>query len=152
LSKANVMIKVLKEFKEFAVKGNMVEIAIGVILGASFNKVVNVLVKDIFLPPLTYMTDGISWEDKKYVLREAILNPDGGILKDEVAIGYGKLVEASVDFLVIGLTIFVVVKVMNRLINRSQDVKDETIKTPKDIELLHEMTMLLKEQNSLLKK
>jgi len=146
------MFKILKEFKEFAVKGNMVEIAIGVILGAAFNKVVNVLVKDIFLPPLTYMTDGISWEDKKYVLRDVVLSNDGGIIKDEVAIGYGKLVEASVDFLIIGMTVFVVVKFMNRIINKSQDVKDTTIKTPKNIELLYEMTNLLKEQNAILKK
>jgi len=146
------MFKILKEFKEFAVKGNMVEIAIGVILGAAFNKVVNVLVKDIFLPPLTYMTDGISWEDKKYVLRDVVLSNDGGIIKDEVAIGYGKLLEASVDFLIIGMTVFVVVKFMNRIINKSQDVKDTTIKTPKNIELLYEMTNLLKEQNAILKK
>ena len=145
------MIKILKEFKEFAVKGNMVEIAIGVILGASFNKVVNVLVKDIIMPPLTFLTDGLSWAEQKYVIRDAVSDQQGVVLQSEVAIGYGNLIEASIDFLVIGLTIFVVVKTMNRIINKSQDVKDKTIQTPKDIELLHEMTELLKSQNEILK-
>ncbi|MFT4662551.1 MAG: large conductance mechanosensitive channel [Patiriisocius sp.] len=145
------MIKILKEFKEFAVKGNMVEIAIGVILGASFNKVVNVLVKDIFMPPLAFLTSGLSWADQKFVLQESILDQQGAVLQSEVALGYGKLIEASIDFLVIGLTVFVVVKMMNRIINKSQDVKDTTIKTPKNIELLHEMTELLKSQNEILK-
>ncbi len=142
--------KLLKEFKEFAVKGNMVDIAIGVIIGAAFNKVVNVIVKDIILPPLTFLTEGLSWEDQKWVLRDAFTSKKGVVL-DEIAIGYGKLVEALVDFLVIGLTVFLVVKVMNGIKNRAQDVKDTTIKTPKDIELLHKISDLLEDQNSFLK-
>lgn len=64
--------KLFKEFKNFAVKGNMVDIAIGVIIGTAFNKVVDVLVKEIFLPPLSFLTNGINWENKKWVLREAV--------------------------------------------------------------------------------
>ena len=83
-------IKLLEEFKEFAVKGNMIDIAIGVIIGAAFNKVVNTLVKEVLMPPLSFMTNGTNWENKKVVLREAIA-VDGSAKLEEIAIGYGKL-------------------------------------------------------------
>ncbi len=143
------MIKVVHEFKEFALKGNMIDIAIGVIIGTAFNKVVEVIVKQIFLPPLSLITGGVSMENQKIVLKEPV-TLNGIISTDEIAIGYGKLIEASVDFLIISLTVFVVVKFMNRLTDKAQDTKDLTVKTPKDIELLDRMTELLEEQNKLL--
>lgn len=143
--------KLFQEFKEFAVKGNMIDIAIGVIIGASFNKVIDVLVKEIFLPPLSFLTDGINLENKRWVLREAV-NENGVIKPEEIAIGYGKLIEAGVDFLIIGFTVFLVVKFMNSLKNKSENPSDKTEKTPKNIELLHKMTELLEKQNSLLEK
>ena len=91
---------ILKEFKEFAIKGNMVDIAIGVIIGAAFNKVIDVLVKEIITPPLSLMTDGIQLSDKKIVLREAIdaTASTTGKAVEEVAIAYGALLEALIDF------------------------------------------------------
>ncbi len=138
-----------KEFKEFALKGNMIDIAIGVIIGAAFNKVVDVLVKEIFLPPLAFLTNGTSWGNKKFILQEAATITDGRQL-DEIAVGYGKLIEAGIDFLIIGFTVFLVVKLMNSIRNKAQDPKDETEATPKDIELLHRTTELLEQQVRLL--
>jgi len=135
----------LKEFKEFAIKGNMIDIAIGVILGTAFNKVVDVLVKEIFLPPLSYLTDGVNWENKRLILREAVIK-NGVINPEEIAIGYGKLFEALMDFLIIGFTVFLVIKFMNTIRNKAQDPKNETVSTPKDIELLNKMTELLEKQ------
>lgn len=143
--------KLFKEFKEFAVKGNMMDMAIGIIIGASFNKVIDVIVKKVFLPPLSLLTDGVNFADKRIILRESVTDTTGTIVTDEVAIGYGALGEALLDFLIIGFTIFIVVKFMNRLKNRAQDSKDETVATPKDIELLSKLTDLMEEQNSLLK-
>ncbi|UZO82334.1 large conductance mechanosensitive channel protein MscL [Aquimarina sp. ERC-38] len=142
--------KLFKEFKDFAVKGNMIEIAIGVIIGSSFNKVVDVLVKEVFLPPLTLLTDGLTFEKKKWILREASIpgqNPE----ITEVAISYGKLIEVSLDFIIIGFVVFLVVKFMNSLKTKAQDPKDTTVKTPKDIELLDRVADLLEEQNRFLK-
>lgn len=137
--------KLLSEFKEFALKGNMIDIAIGVIIGTAFNKVVDVLVKEIFLPPLSYLTDGINWENKRYVLREAVTT--NGVAKpEEIAIGYGKLLESAVDFLIIGFTVFLVVKFMNAMRKKAQDPKDVTVETPKDIELLNRIASLLEQQ------
>lgn len=140
-----------KEFKEFAIKGNMIDIAIGVIIGAAFNKVVDAIVKEIFLPPLSLLTDGINFENKKWVLRDVVLE-NGTTKVEEVAIGYGKLLEASVDFLIIGFTVFLVVKFMNSLRNRADDPNDKTEITPKNIELLDKMVHKMDKQITLLEK
>ena len=143
--------KFIQEFKEFAVKGNMMDMAIGIIIGASFNKVIDVLVKKVFMPPLSLMTDGLNFQNKKYILREAVTNASGEITTQEVAVYYGELLEAFLDFLIVGLTVFIVVKGMNKLRTRSHDTKDKTVTTPKDIELLSKLSDLMEEQNELLK-
>jgi large conductance mechanosensitive channel len=144
--------KFLKEFKEFAVKGNMMDMAIGIIIGAAFNKVIDVLVKKVFMPPLSLMTDGLNYQDQKYVLREGVTNTQGEITTHEVAIEYGILFETFLDFVIVGLTVFLVVKGMNRLRDKAQDPKNVVVKTPKDIELLAKLTDLMEEQNALLRK
>jgi large conductance mechanosensitive channel len=141
--------KLFIEFKEFAIKGNMIDIAIGVIIGTAFNKVVDVLVKEIFFPPLSLLTDGVTLEDKRILLREGVTE-DGVVKVQEVAIGYGKLLEAGVDFLVIGFTVFLVVKVMNSIQKKAEDPKNEAEVTPKNIELLNKMTNLMEKQVELL--
>ncbi len=143
--------KLIKEFQEFAVKGNMMDMAIGIIIGASFNKVIDILVKKVMLPPLSLLSGNINLQDKRLVLRDAILGSDDSVIQKEVAIGYGALLEALLDFLIVGFTIFIVVKVMNRLKKKAQDIKDTTVATPKDIELLSQLTDLMKEQNELLR-
>jgi large conductance mechanosensitive channel len=143
--------KLLREFKEFAVKGNMMDMAIGIIIGAAFNKVIDVLAKQVILPPLSLLSDGVNFENKKLVLRDAITDGAGAITTTEVAIAYGKLFEVFLDFLIIGFTVFIVVKAMNRLRNKAQDTKDETVVTPKDIQLLSDLKDLMEEQNKLLK-
>ncbi|MDO6759200.1 large conductance mechanosensitive channel protein MscL [Tamlana sp. 2_MG-2023] len=143
--------KLIKEFKEFAVKGNMIDMAIGIIIGTSFNKVIDVLVKQVFLPPLSVLTEGVNFEDKKIILEDAVLDASGAVTKAEIAIGYGAFCEVVIDFLIVGFTVFLVVKVMNRLRRKAHDSKDKTVVTPKDIELLTKITTLIEEQNSLLK-
>ena len=144
--------KLFKEFKEFAVKGNMMDMAIGIIIGASFNKVIDVMVKKVFLPPLSLLTDGVNFQDKRIILKEAVTDISGTVMTDEIAIGYGALGEAFLDFIIIGFTVFIVVKFMNRLRNKAQDTQDKTVATPKDIELLSKLTELMEEQNKLLNK
>ena len=144
---------IIKEFKEFAIKGNMVDIAVGVIIGAAFNKVIDVLVKQVITPPLSLMTDGIQFSDRKIVLRDAVEASvsSTGKAVEEVAIAYGALIEAMIDFLVIGFTIFIVIKLMNRFRAKAQDPENKKVNTPKDIELLSSLNSLIKEQNELLK-
>ena len=139
----------IKEFKEFAVKGNMIDMAVGIIIGTAFNNVVQTLVKKVALPPLSYLTDGVNFEDKKYVLREAIEGETGDRAK-EIAISYGELINAFIDFIVIGIVVFIVVKLMNRLRQKADDPKNKVVVTPKDIELLSDLKDLMEEQNRIL--
>ena len=144
-------LRIIQDFKEFAVKGNMIDIAIGVIVGAAFNKVVNVLVKEILMPPLSFMTEGSNWENRKIILREAVI-VDGKITLEQIAIGYGKFLETGVDFLIITFTVFVVVKAMNSIKKKAEDPKNEKEVTPKNIELMNKTNELLEKQNEYLKK
>ena len=138
--------KLIKEFKEFAVKGNMIDMAIGIIIGASFNAVINVLVKNIILPPLSLLSDGINFQEKKLILREAT------DLDSQVSIDYGLFTETILDFLIVGFTIFIVLKFINKLQAKAEDVSDDSVTTPADIKLLSEIKELLKAQNEKLSK
>ena len=144
--------KLLQEFKEFAVKGNMMDMAIGIIIGASFNQVIDVLVKQVLLPPLSLLSDGINLDNRKLILRESQSNNLGEVSIQEVAISYGQFIETFLDFLIVGFTIFIVVKFINRLNKKAEDPADKTVSTPKNIQLLMDMNELLKEQNRILKK
>jgi large conductance mechanosensitive channel len=122
--------KVIKEFKEFAIKGNMIEMAVGIVIGASFNSVVDVLVKNVLLPPLSLLSDGVNFQDKKIILRKRISD------LNEVSIDYGLLINTLVDFFIVGFTIFIIVKFFNSLKRKSEDITENSIETPKNIVLL----------------
>ena len=143
--------KLLQEFKEFAVKGNMMDMAIGIIIGASFNQVIDVLVKQVLLPPLSLLSDGINLDNRKLILRESQTNSFGEISVQEVAVSYGQFIETFMDFIIVGFTIFIVVKFINRLNQKAEDPTDKTISTPKNIQLLMDMNELLREQNKILR-
>lgn len=98
------------------------------------------------MPPLSLLTDDVNLANRKYVLREA------SDTAEEVAIGYGELIEVLIDFLIIALTIFVVIKFINRFKKKAEDPKNKAVETPKNIELLSNIEKLLDEQNKLLSK
>ncbi|MFH6603745.1 large conductance mechanosensitive channel protein MscL [Maribacter algicola] len=135
----------VQEFKNFAIKGNMIDMAIGIIIGASFNAVVNTLVKKIIMPPLSLATDGVNLSNKKMVLREATDTVE------EVAIGYGEMIEVFVDFGIVAFTIFILLKGINRFRDKAENPEDPEVETPKNIELLSNLEKLMKEQNELLR-
>lgn len=140
----------IKEFKDFAIKGNMVDLAIGIIIGTAFNNVINTIVNKVLMPPLALITDGINFQDKKWVLRHAVMQGDE-VLKSEISIEYGTLITVLVNFFIIAFITFFVVKVMNRLRDKANDPQEKEVKTPKDIELLKGMRDLMEEQNKLLR-
>ncbi|MEO2061172.1 MAG: large conductance mechanosensitive channel protein MscL [Mesonia sp.] len=145
------MSKFFKEFKEFAIKGNMIDIAVGVIIGAAFNKVIDTLVKKIIMPPISLLTDDFNFESKKLVLREAVLENEK-VIKEEVFIGYGELITVLINFFIIAWCVFLVVKISNRLRTKAEDPKNKKVTTPKDIELLADLKEIMQEQNELLRK
>ncbi|WP_036154172.1 large-conductance mechanosensitive channel protein MscL [Maribacter forsetii] len=139
------MKKFFEEFKNFAIKGNMIDLAVGIIIGTAFNKVVSTIVSAIIMPPLSLLTDDVNLSNKKWVLREAAESVE------EVAIGYGELIESLIDFGIIAFTIFVMVKFINRFKEKSEDPANKEVETPKNIAILSSMEKLLQEQNEILK-
>lgn len=135
-----------QEFKNFAIKGNMIDMAVGIVIGTAFNNVISTIVKKIVMPPLSMLTEGVNLSDKKYILHTATE------AKDEVAIGYGELLEALIDFFIIAITIFVIVKFLNKFKKKAEDPKDKTVETPKNIQLLSNIEKLLEEQNRIMTK
>jgi large conductance mechanosensitive channel len=101
----------IKEFKDFAMRGNVVDLAVGVVIGAAFGKIVTSLVADIIMPPIGYITGGVDFSEKKIVLKEA--DPAHKVL--ETAIHYGNFINAIIQFLIIAICIFAVVKAINSL-------------------------------------
>lgn len=142
--------KFIKEFKKFAIKGSMIDIAIGIIIGAAFNNVVDTLVKKVLMPPLSLLTSGINFQNKKVILRHALQEGEK-IIQEEVAIEYGTLITVLINFLIIGLCTFFVVKVMNALRDKAEDPGNKVVVTPRDIELLCDLKGIMQEQNELLK-
>ena len=102
---------IIKEFKEFAMRGNVVDLAVGVIIGAAFGKIVTSLVNDVIMPPIGYLTGGIDFKNLKIVIKPA----DTANKVSEVAITYGNFINTVIEFLIIAFCIFMVVKAINSL-------------------------------------
>lgn len=159
------MKKYFQEFKEFAVKGNVVDLAVAVIIGAAFGKIISSLVADIVMPLVGFIAGGLDFTAWKIVLRSAIIGPEGEILKPELLLSAGNFVQNIFDFFVIALSVFLMVKLLNRVKNKlaqdflakketekviGEETKEEESPTllTKDQELLVEIRDLLKTKNS----
>ncbi|HIA35837.1 MAG TPA: large-conductance mechanosensitive channel protein MscL [Flavobacteriales bacterium] len=138
--------KILNEFREFALKGNMFDMAVGIIIGAAFNKIVSSLVEDMFMPPLGYVIGRVDFKDLAYELQPRLTDDSGAILQEAVNLRYGAFMQTSIDFVIIALTVFVVIKVINKLKRKAEDETDKTVETPKNIQLLAEIRDLLKKE------
>ena len=106
----------IKEFTDFAVKGNALDLAVGVILGAAFGKVVNSIVSDIFMPPLGWAIGGVNFNELQWVIRPAIEAKDGVAAQAAVAIRYGAFIDTIIQFLIIALSVFVAIKFLNKIV------------------------------------
>lgn len=127
----------LKEFRDFAMKGNVVDLAVGVIIGAAFGKIVSVLVEKVLMPPIGWAIGGVDFSHLKIVLQAA---SEG---KPEVAIGYGEFLNAAVNFILIAWALFIVIKGMNAAKKRAR-ISDPVAATPEDVLLLREIRDSLK--------
>ena len=103
-----------KEFREFAMRGNVVDLAVGVIIGAAFGAIVTSLVADIIMPIIGLITGGMDFSDLSYQLKAAALGPDGKEIP-AVTINYGKFINLVITFLIVAFTMFMVIKGMNQL-------------------------------------
>ncbi len=144
-------LSILNEFKEFILKGNMVDLAVGIVIGAAFNSVVKSFVDNIVMPPMGFLMGGVDFADKKITLADAIAKDQVHpiyqtvVEKDipAVTINYGLFINACIALLIQGAAIFVVVKLINNL-RRKQEADPVKQPTPADVELLREIRDLLK--------
>ncbi len=130
----------IKEFKEFAMRGNVIDLAVGVVIGGAFGKIVTSLVDQIIMPPIGWLTGGIDFSQMKWVLKPAD-NSDPAHKIAEVAIGYGTFINTLIQFIIIAFAIFLVVKGINKLTRRQEAVPAAP---PADVVLLTEIRDLLK--------
>lgn len=130
-----------KEFKEFAFKGNVIDLAVGVIIGGAFGKIVTSLVNDLLMPALGILLGGVDFTQLKYVITPAI----GEI--PESAIMYGTFIQSIVDFLIIAFSIFVFIRVFNRKKKEEPTPEPEPAKPSQEVLLLEEIRDLLKKNN-----
>ena len=138
------MKKFLQEFKEFAMRGNVIDMAVGVIIGAAFGKIVTSLVNDVLMPAIGMLTGGINFTDYKWVIQKGV--QDGTeVITPEVAITWGAFVQTIIDFVIIAFCIFIAIKAM-KLKRKPEPVKEEPAApaAPSEVELLTEIRDLLK--------
>jgi len=136
----------LKEFKEFAVKGNVVDLAVAVIIGGAFGKIVASFVNDIVMPPIGLLVGGVDFKNLAIVLKEGVLNDAGEVVSAAVTLNYGAFIQNVFDFTIIAFVIFLAIKGIN-----STKKKEEAAPTPppaptKSEELLEEIRDLLKKE------
>jgi len=133
------------EFKKFMIRGNVIDLAVGLVMGSAFGAIVTSLVNDIIMPIIGFATAGISFVDLKIILAAAVLE-NGEIIKPEVAIGYGKLIQVIINFILIGFSIFFIVKGINKMRARMEKPPEPAAPPakPDDVVLLEEIRDLLK--------
>ena len=147
------MKKFFEEFKAFAMRGNVVDLAVGVVIGGAFGKITTSLVNDIIMPVISVLTGGISFDSWKLVLKDAVINTAGEVEKAEIAINYGNTIAIILDFIIIAFAVFCLVKALNSLHRKTEEPApapepepEPAPPAPTSEELLAEIRDLLKER------
>ena len=124
------MKKFFEEFKKFAMRGNVIDLAVGVVIGGAFGKITTSIVNDIIMPVISILTGGIAFEDWKLVLKQAVLAADGTVEAAEVAITYGNTIAIILDFIIIAFAVFCMVKAINSLHRKKEEPAPEPAPEP----------------------
>lgn len=138
-----IMKSILKEFKEFAMRGNVIDMAVGIIIGAAFGKIVSSLVSDIIMPAVGLLVGGMNFTDLKLVLKNAVMQGDK-VITPEVSINYGTFIQVTIDFVIIAFAVFLLIKGVNALTRKKKEAPVVQPAPPADIQLLTEIRDLLK--------
>jgi large conductance mechanosensitive channel len=141
--------KMLDEFKQFAMRGNVLDMAVGIIIGGAFGKIVSSIVSDVIMPPVGLLVGGVNFTDLKITIKQQILDAAGTVIAPAVTINYGNFIQVTFDFIIIAFAIFMLIKGMNN-INRKKEAAPAAPATPppppEGIQLLKEIRDLLKKE------
>lgn len=147
-------IKFIEEFKAFIAKGNVIDMAVAVVVGGAFGKIVTSLVNDIIMPLVGLITGGFNVKDAKWVIEAAVMDADGvTVLTPEVALTYGAFIQAVIDFLLIALSIFIFLKIIlaakSKIQKKEEPAEEAPAEEPKETaeDILAEIRDLLKEKS-----
>lgn len=132
----------LKEFKEFALKGNVVDLAVAVIIGGAFGKIISSFVNDIVMPPIGLLLGGVDFKDLAFVLKEAYT--EGEVVFPAVVLSYGNFVQNIVDFIIIAFVIFMAIRAINSSKKKEEAAPVTPVEPPRGEVLLEEIRDLLK--------
>lgn len=135
--------KIIQEFKEFAIKGNVVDMAVGIIIGAAFGKIVTSLVNDVIMPPIGMIIGGVNFTGLRLVLKSASVDAAGAAVP-EVAINYGAFIQVLFDFIIVAFCIFMMIKGLNSLKKKKEETPAAPADPTKEEVLLTEIRDLLK--------
>ncbi len=134
-----------KEFKEFAMRGNVVDMAVGIVIGGAFGKIVSSFVADVIMPPLGLLIGGVDFTALKITIKDAVVDAAGTVTAEAVSINYGTFIQTAVDFIIIAFAIFMVIKGMNSMKKKEEAAPPPPPPGPtKEEVLLTEIRDLLK--------
>lgn len=133
----------IKEFKEFSIKGNALDLAIGVIIGTAFGKIISSIVDDILMPPIGLLLGGVNFTELKITLKNAVLDASGK-MTEAVTLNYGNFIQTLVDFLIIAFCIFLVVKAINAFKKKEEEKPLPPAEPSEEVKLLSEIRDLLR--------
>lgn len=137
----------IEEFKKFAMRGNVVDMAVGVIIGGAFGKIVTSVVNDLVMPVLGVLVGGVNFTDLKLTLKEAVMDGET-VVSPAVTLNYGNFLQSTFDFLIITFSIFMFIKLINKLSRKKEEAQPATPPAPPaDVQLLTEIRDLLKEKH-----
>lgn len=136
---------IIKELKAFMMRGNVVDMAVGVIVGGAFGQIVNSLVNDVIMPPIGVLLNGVNFTDLKLVIKEATVDAAGTAIP-AVSLNYGNFIQMVINFIIISTAIFFVIKGMNKLQSKKEEVPAAPPAPSKEEVLLTEIRDLLKEK------
>lgn len=137
----------VKEFKDFAMKGNVVDMAVGIIIGGAFGKIVSSIVNDIIMPPVGLLMGGVNFKDLKLTMKAAQTDAaTGATIKEAVTLNYGQFLQTTVDFIILAVAIFLMVKAMNTLKKKEEAKPAAPAAPPREEILLTEIRDILKKK------
>lgn len=140
--------KFLDDFKHFIMRGNVVDMAVGIIIGGAFGKIVSSLVSDIIMPLVGLLIGGINFTELHFTLHKAVKNAAGEIITPAVTLNYGNFIQVSVDFIIISFAIFLMIRLMAKLNRKKEQQVSPKPQTPsEEIQLLSQIRDLLQKQN-----
>ena len=139
-----------EEFKTFAMRGNVIDMAVGVVIGGAFGKITTSIVNDIIMPLISMLTGGINFSSWKLVLKQAVLDAQGAVVSEEVAVNFGNTIAVVLDFIIIAFAVFCMVKALNNLHRKKEEEAPAEEPAPPEPsaeeKLLMEIRDLLKEK------